>query len=155
MNAWNWATFICNKNLLLWISWNVTNCGLCRPQKNIVYHTDTNNFHSIISVYLFLMTWQCSFFVCYCFLKILMFWGCRWIVSAVVKRELTMKLSIYRLIYNLTLSFGDELWVVTEKLNCWCMQTWAHCQECLGSPLQIEMSSHCLGIQPECFLDTP
>lgn len=39
-------------------------------------------------------------------------------MSAVVKRELTMKLSIYRLIYILTLSFGDELWVVTEKLNC-------------------------------------
>jgi len=42
-------------------------------------------------------------------------WGLYW--SVLVKRELSwkMKLSIYRSIYIPTLTYGHELWVVTER----------------------------------------
>jgi len=40
--------------------------------------------------------------------------------SVVVKRELSQKakLSIYRSVYIPTLTYGHELWVVTERMRC-------------------------------------
>ena len=51
----------------------------------------------------------------------------------VVKKELSQKakLSIYWSIYVPTLTYGHELWVVTERTR------WASSAGCLGSPLEI------------------
>jgi len=50
----------------------------------------------------------------------------------VVKRELSRKakLSIYRSIYVPSLTYGHEIWVVTERMRSW-IQGW------LGSALEI------------------
>lgn len=37
--------------------------------------------------------------------------------SAVMERELTQQLSIYRSVYVLPLTYGNKLWVVIEKKN--------------------------------------
>ena len=52
----------------------------------------------------------------------------------VVKKELSQKakLSIYRSIYVPTLTYGHELWVVTERTR-----KWASSAGCLGFPLEI------------------
>ena len=55
----------------------------------------------------------------------------------VVKKELSQKakLTIYRSIYVPTLTYGHEVWVVTERTR-YKRPKWASTAGCLGSPLE-------------------
>ena len=59
--------------------------------------------------------------------------------SVVVKKELSRKnkLTIYRSIYVPTLTYGHELWVMTERIKSCTQAKWVSSAGWLGAPLEI------------------